>query len=209
MKQNLKFKRGDVLVPKDGSLKNFYFVLSVNPLGKYPYLCNNYNVQYGINGQFDLEASKLDKYRKANDLERKIWRFIDESDGGLECLKGKPEEKRLFSAFCSTKGDTTFTIEDAYGATRKFKLVSNSNDTGTRHILTKHFLGAVGRLEYSDIMFLLEVIKKGKCEPVGENNLKFTYRCAGSKKAYTLICYIKGAKGGKVMLIKSFYSNKK
>lgn len=206
MKKN-RFKTGDMLIKKTGNLNQFYFVVSSSASGEY--LCREYTVQSGLLELNHVLAERaLKGYRCANALEYKVCRFIQESGGGLSNLKGDLYESRLFKAFCSKLGSTEFTIEDKTGAKRKFKLLSNSPDTGTQHILTKHFLGKVGRLEYSDIMMLLTVIKKGEVESSGKDFI-YTYKCASSRKTYKLICFIKSAKEGKVFLIKSYYSNKK
>lgn len=208
--ETLKFQKGDIFRHK--TKKNQYLlILCVNKFApaSQSYLADIYTVEDGAGYQDDYSEDKIKKsYRPATSHERKIFSIIKESGIGCRGLSDF-NERKMFRVLCGVDDDCVFNITDKTGADRKIWFIGTKKDCGAQHILDKHYLGSVGQLSYTDLMFMINVLKKGDITSEG-GSLNFTYNVAYKKKSYKLKCVLKKNKyGGVDVVLVTYFSNKR
>lgn len=206
----LHYKVGDILRHK--TKKNQYLlILTVNKLAptNKTYMADIYTVEEGAGYQDDYSDAKITKnYRATTALEKKIFSLIKESGCGCNGLSDH-NEKKMFRVLCGVDDECVFNITDRTGAERKIWFTGTKLDCGAKHILNKHYLGAVGHLTYSDLMFMINVLKRGEVSSDGDK-LTFIYKVAYQKKSYRLNCILKKNKyGGVGLVLVTYYSNRR
>lgn len=135
-------------------------------------------------------------------LKKKIAQFKAEVGN----RKLTPEQKKIYAAFTKTKGSSTFiNVVDIYDDSIRLKIVSNSTDAGSQHILLKHYKTSIGRVTANEILNLTEIISKGRRE---KNRSYMVYSKIINNRGNIIKEVVRISKDGKTAMLKSFYSNR-
>lgn len=113
------------------------------------------------------------------------------------------EQQRIYKAFTRLKGKPiTILVTDRTGKEVSFKIYSDKRDCGTRHILTKHYNTAEGRVTAMEILNLCDIVRKGESYKSRAYTVyKYYYKYGNVTLRATLRLSGDG-------LLKSFYSDR-